>query len=172
MDVRGATYPTFEELEVYCRRVAGSIGRLALGVFETSDRERAMRLADDLGVALQLGNILRDVTEDLANDRLYIPGEDLARFGCRVDQGRIEGDAEALVAFEAQRALEWLGTGLRLVPMIDRRSALCVLAMTGSYERLLTRIVADPTLPLRGRPSLRAWEKGWVLTRSFLGSMS
>jgi phytoene synthase len=166
MDVRGTEYDTFDDLVVYCRRVAGSIGRLALGVFEVSDRARANRLADDLGVALQLGNILRDLREDLAAGRRYLPREDLARFGCEARDGRIEGPAELVVAFEAQRGLGWLERGLELVPLLDRRSATCVLAMTGKYERLLRRIASEPSLALAGRPSLQGWEKAWVLARS------
>ena len=82
LDVEPRPYETFDDLVRYCRCVAGSIGRLCLGVFETRDRERATVLADDLGVALQLTNILRDVGEDLDNGRVYLPQEDLRRFGC------------------------------------------------------------------------------------------
>jgi len=76
---------------------------------------------------------------------------------------------ELLVAFEAQRALNRLEHGLTLVPLLDRRSAACVLAMTGAYRRLLGRMAAEPAVPLRGRPSLRPWEKGLVLARSLAG---
>ncbi len=169
MDVRGTDYATFDELVVYCRCVAGSIGRLALGVFDASDRVRADGLADDLGVALQLGNILRDLSEDLPAGRVYLPREDLERFGCEVRDGRLAGPAELVVAFGAQRGLEWLAHGLELVPLLDRRSATCVLAMTGKYERLLRRIAAEPSSVLAGRPSLAPWEKGWVLARSLAG---
>jgi phytoene synthase len=169
MDVRGTEYETFADLVVYCRRVAGSIGRLALGVFDTTDRPRADGLADDLGVALQIGNVLRDLGEDLAGGRVYVPREDLVRFGCEVDGARLAGDAELLVAFEAQRGLGWLERGLGVVPLLDRRSGACVLAMAGAYRRLLERIAADPSLVLRGRPSLRPWEKGLVLARSLAG---
>ncbi len=170
MDVRGHDYATFADTERYGRRVAGSIGRLALGVFETTDRASAERLADELGVALQLTNILRDVSEDVRIGRVYLPSEDLYRFGCRVAGGRIEGPAELLIAFEAQRALARLELGLRLVPLLDRRSAACVLAMAGSYQRLLERIAMHPELVLRGRPSLRRWEKGLVLAKSLARS--
>ena len=108
MDVRGHDYETFADTELYGRRVAGSIGRLTLGVFETSDRTRAEQLAEELGVALQLTNILRDLSEDLRNGRRYLPSEDLRRFGCEVSDGRMDGPAELLVAFEAQRALNRL----------------------------------------------------------------
>jgi phytoene synthase len=170
MDVRGTTYPTFAELEVYCRRVAGSIGRLSLGVFDCSDRVKAEPLADELGIALQIGNILRDVSEDAANGRVYLPREDLERFGCEAVGGRFEGPIELVIAFEAERGLGRLRSGLDLVPLIDRRSASCVLAMAGKYRRLLERIAAEPSLVLQGRLSLRPWEKGLVLARSLAGT--
>jgi 15-cis-phytoene synthase len=169
-DARGAHYETFPELERYCRCVAGSIGRLALGVFETNNRPRAERLADDLGVALQLGNILRDLRQDLRRGRVYLPAEDLARFECVVDGDTLTGDAELVVAFEAERALCWLERGLRIIPLLDRRSAVAVLAMTGSYRRLIERIAADPARALGGRAALPKWEKKAVLVRSLIGA--
>jgi phytoene synthase len=172
LDVRGTEYATFEELERYCRCVAGSIGRLALGVFDCSDREAAQPLADELGLALQLVNILRDLADDVASGRVYLPREDLARFGCKVAAGRIEGSAELVIAFEAQRALDRLDRGLALVPLLDRRSATCVLAMTGAYGRLLERIAAEPTVVLNGRLSLGRFEKSLVLARSVIGGMT
>ena len=170
MDVRGHDYATFADTELYGRRVAGSIGRLTLGVFETGDRPRAEQLAEELGVALQLTNILRDLGEDLRNGRRYLPTEDLRRFGCDVTNGRIEGPGELLVAFEAQRALNRLERGLTLVPLLDRRSAASVLAMAGAYRRLLERIATRPELVLSGRPRLRRWEKGLVLAQSLARS--
>ena len=170
-DVRGTTYRTFDDLLHYCRCVAGSIGRLSLGVFGTADVATAAPLADALGVALQLTNILRDLSEDLRNGRRYLPSEDLYRFGCSVTDGRIDGPAELLVAFEAQRALNRLALGLTLVPLLDRRSAACVLAMAGAYRRLLERIALHPELVLQeGRPRLRRWEKGIVLAQSLARS--
>jgi phytoene synthase len=166
MDARGHTYATFADTELYGRRVAGSIGRLALGVFLTTDRARAAVLAEDLGVALQLTNILRDLREDLRAGRVYLPEEDRRRFGCDVDGGTMTGPVELLVAFEAQRALDRLEHGLTLVSLLDRRSAACVLAMAGAYRVLLERIAARPQLVLSGRPSLRRWQKGLVLARS------
>lgn len=158
-DARGRRYETFEDLEWYCRCVAGSIGRLALGVFDTDERARAERLADDLGVSLQLGNILRDLGDDLRQGRAYLPAADLERFGCRIAGDRLDGDAELLVAFEAERALGWLARGLELVPLIDRRSACSVMGMAVPYRRLLERIAADPGLALGTRVSLPRWEK-------------
>lgn len=169
-DVRGTTYADFPMLERYCRCVAGSIGRLCLGVFETSDRPHAQPLADDLGVALQLGNILRDLADDLQRGRLYLPADDLERFGCTIENGRITGDAELLLAFEAERALTWLRRGLELVPLIDRSSARCVLAMTAAYERLLERIASRPELALSSKASLPSWQKRLAIAGSLIRS--
>jgi 15-cis-phytoene synthase len=168
-DIRGVEHATFAELELYCRRVAGSIGRLALGVFDCSDRETAEPLADDLGVALQLGNILRDLGDDLRQGRSYLPAEDFARFGCTIRRSLIEGDAELLVAFEAERALTWLARGLQLVPLLDRRSATCVAAMTSAYRRLIEQIASNPSLALGSRVSLPPWQKRWLVARSLVG---
>jgi 15-cis-phytoene synthase len=171
-DVWGARYQTFDDLVVYCRRVAGSIGRLSLGVFDVRDRRAAEPLADDLGVALQLGNVLRDVAEDLRRGRCYLPADDLGRFGCTVHTGSIDGPADLLIAFEAERASAWLERGLRLVPLLDRRSALCVLGMTAGYARLIARIAREPSRALEERVSLSAWEKRLVLARGLAGSLA
>ena len=169
-DVHGFRHETFADLERYCRRVAGSIGRLALGVFETTDRAAAEPLADDLGVALQLGNIVRDLGDDLRGGRSYLPVEDFARFGCTVQGSTIEGDAELVVAYAAERALSWLERGLALLPLIDRRSATCVLAMASSYRLVVERIAAEPSLALGPRLSLPPWRKPLLLARALVGS--
>jgi len=168
MDIYPARFESFDETVLYCRRVAGSIGRLCLAIFGSSDPERAPALADDLGVAMQLTNIVRDVREDASNERLYLPVEDLERFGCPEFP---EGSSEALsslVAFEAGRAREWFDRGLELVPLLDTRSASCVLAMTGIYRRLLDRIEEHPQLVMERRVSLPGWEKAWVAARSLM----
>jgi 15-cis-phytoene synthase len=171
MDVEGVRYVTFDDLVVYCRRVGGTIGRLSLAVFGASDKgPDAMALADDLGVAFQLTNILRDVREDLATGRLYLPLDDLAAFSCRVEDASIAGDFAGLVRFEAVRAAEWYERGLGLVPVLDRPSASCVTAMAGIYRRLLRRIEREPEAVLAGRLSLPGWEKSWVAARSLVGA--
>src|SRR5207245_1289462 len=169
MEVEGVRYERFEELLLYCRRVAGAVGRISLAIFgvrcgEPADAEP---LADDLGVALQLTNILRDLREDAQSGRVYVPEEDLRRFGLNGTHGgaaiatmmagvgagvRGAGDVRAeeareddrarlreLVRFEADRAEAWYDRGMRLAPMLDRRSAACVRAMAGIYHRLLQR---------------------------------
>jgi len=165
-DVRGTHYETFEDLLHYCRCVAGSIGRLSLGIFGTShDPEEAARVADSLGVALQLTNILRDIREDHQNGRVYLPAEDLAKFDCNLD----DPDAAQftrLVEFQAERARDWYATGLRLLPMLDHRSAACTGAMAGIYRQLLERIAAQPAAVLRGRMSLSAGEKAAVAVKA------
>jgi phytoene synthase len=165
LDVRETRYETFDELVVYCRDVAGSIGRLCLAIFSDGHANGHSDLADDLGVAMQLTNILRDVREDYANGRVYVPAEDLRRFDCPVPP---EMSAE-LIHFEAARAREWFDRGLGLLDVLDARSASCVLAMTGIYRRILDRIAEDPDEILRRRISLPAWEKAWLAARSLAG---
>ena len=174
-DVRGVKYATFDELKHYCRCVAGSIGRLSLGVFGSRDMTQATTLADSLGIALQLTNILRDIREDLTNGRVYLPAEDLERFGCSLEppgadgQVVLDGALHELVRFEAQRAKEWYATGLRLLPMLDRRSAACTGAMAGIYRRLLDHINASPGDALDHRMSLPTSEKARVAASAVLG---
>ncbi len=197
MDVEGVQYETFDELVLYCRRVAGAIGRACLAIFvlrepDGTDRGHAARLADDLGVALQLTNILRDLREDAENGRVYLPAEDLRRLGLiapdadggaaaaviarGASQPASNGSAASgvlvsdLVGFEAQRAQRWFDRGMELAALLDRPSAACVLAMAGIYRRLLARIAADPERVLRERVRLPAYEKALVATRSMLGA--
>lgn len=177
-DVRGVSYPSFETLEHYCRCVAGSIGRLSLGVFGSSDLELARPLADDLGVALQLTNILRDIREDLGNGRVYLPADDLASFGCTLippgpngegGDGKIDGPIADVIQFEADRARQWYATGMQLLPMLDRRSAACTGAMAGIYRRLLEHIAASPQAALASRMSLPGREKAMIAVTALAG---
>ena len=175
------------------------MGRISLAIFGVRSGEPADAepLADDLGVALQLTNILRDLREDAQSGRVYVPGEDLRRFGLngthggaaiatlmaaggpgpdagngRGEQAREDDRARLreLVRFEADRAEAWYERGMRLAPMLDRRSAACVRAMAGIYHRLLQRIARQPELVLRERVSLGPHEKAWVAARSMLGT--
>jgi 15-cis-phytoene synthase len=173
-DVRGTSYETFGDLEHYCRCVAGSIGRLSLGVFGSRDPQTAEPLADALGIALQLTNILRDIKEDLGNGRVYLPAEDLERTGAVLHPDRADALAgdhglEELVRFEARRAFGWYRTGMRLLPLLDRRSAASAGAMAGIYLRLLEQIVAAPGAALRQRQSLPAKAKAVVAVRALAG---
>lgn len=177
MDLRGETYESWDDLKVYCRCVAGGIGRLSLGVFGTvpgaRDAEHASSYADTLGLALQLTNILRDVREDAGNGRTYLPAEDLAKFGCSAGFSQpvppAGADFAGLVHHEVRRARALFAEGYRLLPMLDRRSGACVAAMAGIYRRLLERIAADPEAVLRGRVSLPGREKAYVALRGLAG---
>jgi phytoene synthase len=166
-DVAGRRYETFADLVAYCRRVAGAVGRLCVAIFSNGQvTDETDELADDLGIAMQLTNIIRDVREDAEMGRTYLPAEDLERFGCP-DLLRTSPEAAAeLIRFEASRAAEWFDRGLRLVDHLDGRSASCVLAMTGIYRTILDRIAADPAQVLQRRVSLPTWEKAWVAARS------
>lgn len=202
-DVRGTRYATFAQLNGYCRQVAGSIGRLSVAVFRAGPAGPASPvcpagaigpmdqigptdqigpvgpldpLADALGTALQLTNILRDVREDARAGRVYLPAEDLARFGCtmRLDEhGELADDTLSLVGlveYEAARAAEWFDVGLRLLPLLDRRSRACCAAMAGVYRELLTRIVRRPEAVLAGRVSVPGPRKAAVMARSLTGA--
>lgn len=172
-DVRGTAYTTFDELLHYCRCVAGSVGRLSLGVFGSSDLAAARVRADSLGVALQLTNILRDIREDHENGRVYLPADDLAHFGVRLEPG--SGFVEdphrwnRLVRFQAARAERWYTEGFRLLPMLDRRSRACCASMAGIYHGLLARIASNPNAALYERTSLSGWRKASVAARSLAG---
>jgi phytoene synthase len=176
-DVIGTTYATFDDLVPYCRRVAGAVGRLCLGVYgcPPGTEATAGRHADALGVAMQQVNILRDIREDLTNGRVYLPKEDLDRFevtlaltpsGALADPG---GGLHALVKVAAARAAAWFDDGLRLLPLLDNRSASCTAAMAGIYRELLRRIDADPAAVFTGRVSLTGFEKARVAGRALTG---
>jgi phytoene synthase len=170
-DVDGGGFATFDELVTYCRCVAGSIGRLCLSIFGASDPIAGAAYADALGIALQQTNILRDIREDLRNGRVYLPQHELDRFGVvlRLDStgALVDDDGLAdLIRWSAVRARTWYDDGLRLVPLLDRRSAACCAAMAGIYRRLLDQIAADPRLVFDRRLSLSAWQKSGVAARA------
>ncbi len=167
MDVDGTTYATFDDLVVYCRRVAGTVGRLSLGVYGAIDAPGAADLADTLGVALQITNVLRDIVEDRETmGRVYLPAADIARFGCRPDLSGPLDEMAALVSWQAARAVDWYDRGLALLPLLDRRSRACTAAMAGIYRRLLAAIQLDPVSVLRGRQSLPTRQKAVVAARA------
>jgi phytoene synthase len=174
MDVRGTRYQTFADLDRYCQCVAGSIGRLSLAVFSPEPSAEAVRLADRLGVALQLTNILRDIREDFLNGRVYLPQADLAEFGVTLmlaDDGRLDpqdGRLVRLVRREVARASDLYDDGLGLLPLLDRRSAACCAAMAGIYRQLLGVIDTDPERICLGRTSLSREAKLAVAARALV----
>jgi phytoene synthase len=177
-DIVPSAYDTFDDMVGYCRLVAGTIGRLSLGIFGTKEaatRRDAPAIADALGVALQQTNILRDVREDLLGGRIYLPRGELAAAGVKlaVDaDGRLGGPEDALVDYlraGAARAEEWYSRGLVLLDLLDRRSAACCGALAGIYLRLNRRIRTDPAAVLTQRLSLPTWEKALVAGRNLAG---
>jgi phytoene synthase len=170
-DLTGTTYDTYDDLLHYCRCVAGSIGRLSLGIFGATDPQVAAGHADALGIALQLTNILRDLRDDATNGRIYLPKADRIRYGWDTTTLPVDLDGlDALVRFEAARARGWFARGLALLPLLDRRSAACVAAMAGIYHKVLDRIDRHPRLVLEQRVSLPAWEKALVAATSLMGT--
>ena len=175
-DVRGETYVTMSDTVRYCRLVAGSVGRLSLGVFGVKEShghfgsaDEATRLADDLGVALQLTNILRDIIEDHRMGRIYLPEQERDRFGINPGQWGPPENVGALIQNVAGQAASWFERGLLLLGYLDRRSRACTAVLAGIYRRLLHRILAQPTRPLAERVSLPVWEKTLVAVRSASG---
>ena len=172
MDVLRNRYATWEDLEGYCRLVASVVGRMCVRIFGFDD-PAALERADELGLALQLTNILRDVREDAGMNRVYLPMEDLHRFGLSendVLEGRGGAQWDALVAHEVARARAFFAMGYGVLGHIPRRPAVCVRTMAGIYERILEKIAADPELPLRARATLSPAEKLFVMAKSWIAA--
>lgn len=163
-------YETWESLREYCYLVASIVGRMCVRIFGFTDAA-ALQRAVDLGLALQLTNILRDVREDAEMGRIYLPQDDLQRFGIS-DEAMLRGEPgsgwNALVAFEAQRARELFESGYDVLRYIPRRAGACVQTMAGIYEGILQKIERDPQLPLRERAALSKSEKLRVVLGSWL----
>lgn len=170
MDVVGTTYETIDDLVKYCRNVAGSVGRLSLAILGSDQPSVAAPLADSLGVALQLTNILRDVVEDRSFGRVYLPRQDALRMSCAPDLSGPDSEIARLVSFECGRAEQWFSQGLQLLPLLNARSRACVGAMSGIYRRLLMRIERKPIAVMQGRVSVPTLEKVSVAINSLLAA--
>jgi 15-cis-phytoene synthase len=136
-DLEQARYATFDDLRGYCEKVAGAVGVACIAVYGSDDVERA----NTLGIALQLINIMRDVQEDSELGRVYLPQDELQRYG--VDELGHSPEFVELMRFQAQRARAHLAEGLRLLDSLDRRSALCVSTFAGLYSGQLDRMEAN-----------------------------
>ena len=173
MDFTRSRYETFDELEMYCNLVASVVGRMCVRIFGFTDAV-ALERADDLGMALQLTNILRDLREDAVDmGRIYLPQEDLRRFRipeAALFDGRICPAWGELIVHNVARARRYFATGYQVLRYIPRRPAACVQTMAGIYEELLKKIERDPALPLRERAALSKTEKLRVVVRSWLSS--
>jgi phytoene synthase len=142
MDLDHASYPTFEALSEYCHRVASMVGLICVEIFGYRD-ERARSYAMHLGMALQLTNIIRDVAVDLRRGRVYLPAEDLARFGvtaAMLADGRLTPSIRALLRFESERARAYFRRAAAELPPADARSLVAAEIMGGIYFAILQRI--------------------------------
>jgi phytoene synthase len=157
MDVERSRYETWDELREYCRCVAGAVGVACAAVYGPRERETAFPLAETLGIALQQINIMRDVPEDWGLGRVYVPQDELERCGVpeeSIAAGRTGPEWRALMDLQAARAEALLADGLRLLPLLDRRSALCVRAFAGIYRGLLLQMRARDYDVFAARPAL------------------
>jgi phytoene synthase len=149
MDLRTDRYATFADLYEYCIRVASAVGLICVEIFGYHN-QAARQYATDLGVALQLTNILRDVPEDLARGRVYIPLEDFARHECREEDLEVEAGragrgvqstaVKRLLAFQAQRAREYYARAKAALPREDARRLVAAEIMGAIYRAILGRI--------------------------------
>lgn len=142
MDVGDRRYASFAELRQYCYRVASTVGLICVAIFGCRS-EPARAYAEHLGIALQLTNILRDVPVDLGRGRVYLPLDELARFGCTeadLRAGRMHDRLRALLAFQGQRARDFYAEAHRLLPRNERRKLVAAEIMGAIYRAILTRI--------------------------------
>jgi len=152
-DTEQKRYADFDELRGYCARVAGAVGRACVAVYGAEEPARA----EALGIALQLINIIRDVGEDWRLGRVYLPQDELVRFGVGEDDiaaGRLTPAWRELMSFQAERARAHLADGVTLLDYLDRRSAACVGTFAGLYRSTLERIEKNGFDVFDGPPSL------------------
>ena len=163
-------YKTFEELRLYCYRVASVVGLVCIHVFGYRNPE-AEALAERCGLAFQLTNIIRDVKEDAGMGRVYLPEEDLARFGLTAAELRGTPDAarfRPLLALEADRAREFYASGDELIPYIAEDSQPALWVLVNIYRSLLEKIAEKQYDVFTARVALSRWEKLRILGKGFI----
>jgi phytoene synthase len=163
-------YRTFEDLRVYCYRVASVVGLVCIHVFGYRDPE-AEPLAERCGLAFQLTNIIRDVKEDAALGRVYLPEEDLAKFGLSSADFLATPDPSRLrplLSLEADRAREFYKSGEELIPYVAEDSQPGLWVLVTIYRRLLEKIAERQYDVFSGKVSLTVWEKLRILGRGFV----
>jgi phytoene synthase len=161
MDIDIRRYPTWDELRVYCHRVASAVGLVSVEIFGYKN-VRCRDYAVALGLALQITNIIRDVAKDLRADRIYLPAQDLARFDySEMDLRNRMTDSRfnQLMTFEAARAENFFAEASELLPSEDRRSMLPAAIMHSIYQRLLERMKLDGFRLFQKEYRLNKWEK-------------
>jgi phytoene synthase len=170
MDLEHDRYPSFEALRQYCHRVAGVVGLLSAEIFGYQD-SRTLEYAADLGLAFQLTNIIRDVGEDARRGRVYLPLDEIERFGVSVAD--ITGSRETdnfrrLIEFQIERALEYYGEAFRKLPAVDRRAQRAGIVMAAIYRALLDEIQRDGCRVLTRRTSLTPIRKLWIAWKTWI----
>ena len=172
-DLTAKRYEDFEELRTYCYHVASAVGLICIEIFGYTD-PRAREYAIDLGLAMQLTNIVRDVKEDLGRDRVYLPQEDLDRFGYseeRLFAGEVDDSFRELMRFQVERARSYFQSGLRLLPLLSPRARSCPAVMAGIYMRILDRAEASGFNVFNRRPSLSKREKLFVMAQVWMQTL-
>ncbi len=167
-DLSTTAYRTFDDLYRYCYRVASVVGMTTVHVFGF-DSPEALRLAEKCGIAFQLTNILRDIPEDARLGRVYLPQEDLDRFGLTAEdlgKGNSGKRFRALMEFEWERAEGFYRESAPLLKMVCPESRAALWAMISIYHRLLRRIRSDRYDVFARRPRLSAGEKMWIVARA------
>jgi len=174
MDLDEPRYPDFKSLNLYCYRVAGVVGEIAAALFDGQrgehDRE-IRRYAHELGLAFQLTNIIRDVGEDARRGRIYLPQDELARFGvveADLLNGRDTPEFQVLMQFQYERAVACYERALAALPARARRAQRPGLVMAAIYRTLLDEIRRDQFPVLRARVSLTPLRKLWLASTTWL----
>ena len=166
-------YQNFEELRQYCYQVASVVGLICVHIFGY-ETPRAKDHAVDLGLAMQLTNILRDVKEDLDFDRVYLPQDEMARFGyseADLRAGRVNDAFLQLMAFQTRRAREYFDRGLRILPCLSPRTRACPAVLGQIYQGVLDRIEEANYDVLHQRISLSTGEKLRIMAQTWLSSL-
>jgi phytoene synthase len=166
-DLDRQRYETFDELRDYCAHVAGAVGVACIGVYGADQPQRA----EALGIALQLINVMRDVSEDWELGRVYLPQDELASYGVDEDDiaaGRLTPAWQALMAYQAARARTYLAEGLTLLDYLDHRSSACVGTFAGLYRATLERIEANGFDVFGGPPRLSTPTKLRIVVANLL----
>lgn len=172
MDLGSATYPDFKALSLYCYRVASVVGLLSAEIFGVSDR-RTLRYAHDLGTALQLTNVIRDVGDDVRRGRIYLPADEMQRFGVSADdiaRRRYSPAFTTLMAYQAERAESYYARALAELPAADRKAQRPGLVMAAIYRTLLDEIRAHGFQVLHQRISLPPARKLWIAGKTWLAA--
>ena len=170
-DLEPREFETFDQLYRYCYQVASVVGLTTIHIFGFDTRS-ALPLAEKCGAAFQLTNILRDIREDAARGRIYLPAEDLRRFGLTtgdIHTGKRSQPFLNLMQFEAERARAYYNESMPLLDLIHPRSRPSLWALIGIYSRLLERIVESDYDVFARRVRLPLWEKSWIVVRALVG---